>query len=201
MQWFTGGMRSPGYVQRAKLTLPDNIDLAVIAKDRHLEEMLDAGDLDALISPVRPTSLVAGEGKVRRMFPDYREVEKDYYRRTGFFPIMHTVILRREIYEQNRWAANSLYEAFEVAKRQARERLLVTGHLAVALPWIPADLEEIDEVFGGQDPWVYGIEPNRKILEALIEYSFEQGLATRRVEIEELFAKECFVPPTIGVAT
>ena len=200
MEWFTGGLAEAGYTERAHLTLPPDIRLSVIPEHRHLEEMLDKGEIDALIAPVRPKSLVRREGKVRRMFPDSRNVEKDYYQRTGIFPIMHTIVVRRDIYEANRWIAANLFEAFERAKRQGRARLLVTGPLAVALPWVPDDLEEIDEVFGGQDPWVYGIEPNRKVIEALIDYSLEQGLATQRVAVDELFAKECFVMPAIGEA-
>ena len=195
MHWFTGGLRSPGYHERVKLTLPDDVQMTVIPDDRYLEEMLDAGDIDAMFTPARPASLVANEGKVRHLFPNYREVEKDYFRRTGIFPIMHTVVLRREVYEANRWAAMSLYEAFEAAKRKGHQRLIATGALAVSLPWIPADLEEIDDVFGGRDPFEYGIDANRKVIEAVIELSVEQGLAERRIDIEELFAEECFTPP------
>lgn len=200
MTWFTGGMDRPGYVERAAITLPPDIDLSVIPEDRHLEEMLEKGDLDALIAPTRPRALVEKRGTVARMFPDYRAVEKDYFRRTGIFPIMHTIVIRRAVYEANRWIVSSLYEAFEEAKALGRARIRVTGPLAAALPWIPADLEEIDEVFGGRDPWAYGIEPNRKVLEALIDYSVEQGLATKRVSLEDLFAPESFVPPAMGVA-
>lgn len=85
-------------------------------------------------------------------------------------------------------------------KSKGRERLGNTGRLAVGLPWIPADLEELEEVFGEDDPWEYGVEPNRKVLEAMIQYSFEQGLSERVVGIEELFAEDSFVPPTIGAS-
>lgn len=200
MLWFTGGLRRPGYVERAHVDLPRDIRLSVIDPNQTLEALLNSGELDALISPVRPQSLVDGAGFVQRMFPDYREVEKDYYRRTSIFPIMHTVVVRRDVYEANRWVPTSLFEAFELAKRKGRERLLITGPLVVSLPWIPADLEEIDEVFGGQDPWAYGIEPNRHVLETMIEMSVEQGLASRRVALDDLFAPECLVPPAVGEA-
>jgi 4,5-dihydroxyphthalate decarboxylase len=197
MRWYTGGLDIPDYVERSKFTPPADVSLEIIPEHRTLEEMLDAGDLDALISPVRPHSLVVSEGKVRRLFPNYREVEKDYYRRTGIFPPMHTVVIRRPIYEANPWVAQSLFAAFEVAKTAGRARLFSTGALAIGLPWVPADLEEIDEVFGG-DPWVYGVEPNRKALEALFQYAYEQGQAARQVTLDEVFAKETFVPPVIG---
>lgn len=198
MRWFTGGLDIPGYVERSKLTLPADVSMRIIPEDRTLEKMLDSGELDALISPVRPHSLAAGEEKVRRLFPNYREVEKDYFRRTGIFPPMHTVVIRRPIYEKNPWVAQSLYAAFEIAKNAGRARLFSTGALAVALPWVPADLEEIHDVFKGGDPWVYGIEGNRTALEALFDYAYEQGLAARRVTLEEFFARETFVPPVIG---
>ena len=192
MHWFTGGLWSPGYEERAELDLPSDVELTVIPEHRYLEEMLDAGDIDALFSPARPGSFVAGDDKVKRLFPNFREVEKDYYKRTGYFPIMHTVVIRREVYEANRWIAMSLFEAYENTKRRARQRFISTGSLTVSLPWLADDLDEIEETFGGQDPFVYGIEPNRNILNAMIGYSVEQGLATRKVEIEELFAEECF---------
>ncbi len=200
LQWFTGGMNKPGFVERTDLSLPADINLQEIPEDRHLEEMLEKGDIDALISPVRPAALIAGDDRVERMFPDYRKAEQDYFRRTGIFPIMHTVVLRRELYERDPWITVSIYEAYEKAKRLSKARLLVTGPLAVGLPWLTADLEEIDEVFGGEDPFAYGIDANRKVLETITQISEEQGLATRRVELEELFAAECFVEPAIGEA-
>ena len=192
MLWRTGGLWSPGYEERAELDLPSDVELKIIPEDRYLEEMLDSGEIDALFSPARPGSFVAGEGKVKRLFPNFREVEKDYFKRTGFFPIMHTVVIRREIYEANRWIAMSLFEAYENVKRRARQRFISTGSLTVSLPWLADDLDEIEEVFGGQDPFVYGINANRKILETMIDYSVQQGLASRKVELEELFAEECF---------
>ena len=200
MLWHTGGLQSPGYTDRADVSFPADLKVTIIPDDKHLEGMLDAGELDALISPLRPASLASGQGLVRRMFPNFRAVEQDYYKRTKIFPIMHTVVIRRPVYEANRWMVASLFEAFELAKRKGHKRLLNTGPLAVGLPWVPADLEEIDAVFGGDDPWAYGIEPNRKVLEAMIQYSFEQGLAERVVALEELFAEEGFVPPTIGAS-
>lgn len=195
MHWFTGGLWSPGYHERAELDLPSDVELTIIPEHRFLEEMLDAGDIDALFSPARPASFVKGEDKVKRLFPNFREVEKDYFKRTGYFPIMHTVVIRRDIYEANRWVAMSLFEAYENTKRRAHQRFISTGSLAVSLPWLADDLDEIEETFRGQDPFIYGIEANRNILEAMIGYSVEQGLATRKVDLEELFAEECFTSP------
>ncbi len=198
VHWLMGAMDEHGFDERLALSLPEEIDLQHIPEGKTLEGMLEDGEIDALIMAARPRLAGAGVTETRRLFPDYVEVEKDYFRRTGIFPIMHTVVIRRPIYEKNPWIATSLFEAFELAKRAGQERIRVTGPLAVALPWLPAHLEEIAELFGGRDPWVYGIEENRAVLEALIAYSHEQGLAPRPVTLEELFAKETFVSPAIG---
>lgn len=197
IHWLTGAMDEHGYDERLALSLPEDIDLQLIPAGKTLEQMLREGEIDALIMAARP-DLRRENGAVRRLFPDFPTVEKDYFRRTGIFPIMHAVVIRRAIYEKNPWVATSLFEAFELAKRAGSARIRVTGPLAVALPWLPAHLEEVAELFEGRDPWVYGIEENRAVLEALIQYAHEQGLATRRVTPEELFAKETFVPPAIG---
>ncbi len=196
MRWRSGAMDERGYDERLALDLPADIEHETVAEGETLEGMLENGSIDGLIMAARPN--LTGGGNVRRLFPDFPAVEKDYYRRTGLFPIMHTVVIRRAVYETHPWIATSLFEAFERAKQAGRERIRVTGPLAVALPWLPAHLEEINEVFGGSDPWVYGIEPNRGVLEAAIAYSVEQGLAPRAVSLEELFARETFVSPAIG---
>ncbi|MSO64635.1 MAG: ABC transporter substrate-binding protein [Alphaproteobacteria bacterium] len=196
IRWFQGAMDEHGYDERYSLTLPAGISLTTLARGQALETMLAQGELDALIMAARPR-LSDGEGVVR-LFHDYVAVEQDYYRRTGLFPIMHTVVLRRDLYERHPWIATSLYEAFELAKRAGRDRIRVTGPLAVALPWLPAHLEEIERLFGGKDPWAYGIEANRRVLETMVGYAVEQGLAARTVRLDELFARETFVAPAIG---
>ena len=189
-------MDEHGYDERFALDLPADIELETIADGETLEGSLERGAIDGLIMAARPN--LSGGGDVGRLFPDFAAVEKDYYRRTGLFPIMHTVVIRRALYETHPWIATSLFEAFERAKQAGRERIRVTGPLAVALPWLPAHLEEINEVFAGNDPWVYGIEPNRRVLEAAIAYSVEQGLARRAGTLDELFARETFVTPALG---
>ena len=113
-----------------------------------------------------------------RLFPNYREVERDYYQRTGIFPIMHLVAIRRDIYEKHPFIATSLYNAFNESKNLALEKMNETGALRYMLPWLGAELDEIDEVFGG-DPWPYGIEANRPTLEALVTYLAEQNLIAK----------------------
>jgi 4,5-dihydroxyphthalate decarboxylase len=127
------------------------------------------------------------------LFADPHEQEKDYYRRTRIFPIMHLVALRREIYERHPFVATSLYRAFCQAKDLALQKMRYPGTLRYMLPWMRSEIEEIDEVFGG-DPWPYGVEPNRPTLEALVQYLAEQGLIAGPVPVEKLFV------PTFGLA-
>jgi 4,5-dihydroxyphthalate decarboxylase len=124
---------------------------------------------------------------VRRLFPDYRRVEKDYFTRTGIFPIMHTIVLRKDVYEQHPWAAASLYDAFVRSKEWAYAQLMETDALKLTLPWVVAEAEETRGIMG-DDFWPYGIARNRVSLEALPQYLYEQHLAPRIPRIEELFA-------------
>jgi hypothetical protein len=130
---------------------------------------------------------------VTRLFPDYREREKDYYRRTKIFPIMHLVVLRRDVYERHPFIASSLYNAFNEAKARAAEKMRMQGVLRYMLPWMLAEIEEMDTVFGG-DAWPYGIEANRATLEAMVQYLADQALTPRRFR-----SRNCS-PPCSGCA-
>lgn len=189
LRWLTGGLEVPGYDARYSITLPSGVDLQIIPEDRTLEGMLESGELDVLVTANRPKSFMKPGSTVRRLFPDYQALERSYFRRTGIFPIMHTVVIRRAVYEANPWIAGSLFAAFEQARNIGWVRIAQTGQLAIGLPWLMDELEEIDGLFAGRDPWAYGIEPNRATLEALLAASFEQGLTPRRVTISELFAE------------
>jgi 4,5-dihydroxyphthalate decarboxylase len=151
--------------------------------------MLETGELDALVSVKVPVELERGSARIRRLFPDHRRVERDYVQRTGFFPIMHLVVLRRDVYERHRWMAVELVKAFTRARELGWERLRRLHALAVSLPWLANELAELEELFDG-DPFAYGVEPNRPLLDAMTRYSHEQGLAERKVEVDELFAPE-----------
>jgi 4,5-dihydroxyphthalate decarboxylase len=113
--------------------------------------------------------------------------EKAYYRRTKIFPIMHLVVLRREFHERHPFAATSLFNALEESRSLAQRRMRYIGALRYMLPWLPAELDEIDEVFGG-DPWPYGIEPNRPTLEALVQFLVDQSMIAAPVKVDDLFA-------------
>lgn len=150
-----------------------------------LAELLARGEIDALIGSRKPDSL-GRHPDVARLFPDYRAQERALYESAKIFPIMHLIAMRRELYDRHRWLATSLYSAFVESKRRARARMRYGGSLAYMLPWLLSEIEEIDEVFGG-DAWPYGVEPNRSTLEALVQYMVEQHFIAKPMPIEELF--------------
>jgi 4,5-dihydroxyphthalate decarboxylase len=150
--------------------------------------MLGTGELDALYTAQAPSNYVR-DGAVRRLFEDYIDAEKDYYRRTQLFPIMHTIVLRRDLYERHRWLAVEFYKAFVRAQAIAYENLHHTGVTKTMLPWMSAYNDATRELMG-DDFWPYGLEKNRKTLETFLRYHFEQGLSPRLLEPAELFAPE-----------
>jgi 4,5-dihydroxyphthalate decarboxylase len=150
-----------------------------------LGELLAKGDLDAVIGSRQPRTL-GTHSDVARLFPDFRDVERKYYEETKIFPIMHLVAIRKDVYEKNPWVANSLYKAFCEAKNWALARMRFSGSQSTMMPWHFADLDDIDEVFGG-DPWPYGVEANRPTLEAFMEYMVEQNFIARPIPIDDLF--------------
>jgi 4,5-dihydroxyphthalate decarboxylase len=171
------------------VTLPSELDLTDAPPGRDLSDLLDTGEIDALITLERPACFAAGSPNVRRLFPDYRAVEAEYYQRTGHFPIMHLVVLRRDVYEGDRSLARRLYDAFETAKQQAQELLAFPGVLATSLPFQAAYLDETRAVFG-DDPFPYGVARNRHTFGALCRYLYEQGVTAREVAVEEAFVPE-----------
>lgn len=187
--YMTGGEEEPGRSEKLKLDLPPNIRVERIGPTQTLAGMLRDGEIDALYTARMPSSFRSGGGRVVRLFPDYVEVEKKYYRDTGLFPIMHTVAIRRDVYEENRWVAQTLFKAFREAQARTYEDLRETAALKGMLPWLNAHVEEaVAEM--GEDFWPYGFESNRKCLATFLRYHHEQGLSKRLVEPEELFAPE-----------
>ncbi len=187
MKWFTGGEEHPGREDKIRHDLPSSIDIRPIGPDQTLSSMLERGDIDAVISAHMPSPFVRRSPKVRRVIPNFREVEKDYYRRTKIFPIMHTVALRENFYERNPWVAQSLCKAFAESKRICQESMYEFSALKYMLPWSIAEMEEERELFG-EDLWPYGLEANRHVLETLIGYAHEQGLIKKRPDLKSLFA-------------
>ena len=187
--YVSGGEEEPGRPEKIKLDLPANIRVEQIGPDQTLAQMLASGEIDALYTARMPSSFKAGDGRVVRLFPDYVELEKAYWRETGLFPIMHCVAIRRDVYEQNRWVAQALFKAFCQAQAKTYDDLAETAALKGMLPWFNAHVEEAVAMMG-PDFWPYGFEKNRENLATFLRYHHEQGLSPRRLEPEELFAPE-----------
>jgi 4,5-dihydroxyphthalate decarboxylase len=187
MQWVTGQLNpSTERVPPATVALPEGVAVQPVAEGQTLEGMLERGELDALLSLYIPAMFEQGSPRVARLFPDYKRVEQDYYRRTGIFPIMHTVVIRRDVCDEQPWVAGSMYRAFCQARDVALGALYDTDALRAGLPWLIDHIEETWSVLG-KDFWSYGVEPNRRTIEALAQYLVEQGFTSRRVAPEELF--------------
>jgi 4,5-dihydroxyphthalate decarboxylase len=190
MEWWQGGVDRPGRpgVLDAPL-LPANFTLHR-TEDRSLEEMLWAGDLDALIAPSIPQSLrmsADSDGLVRRLFDDVAAAERAYYAKTHCLPPMHTVAIRRDVVDANPWIVSNLYRAFEVAKRRYFVRLTEISASRTAIPWVANYVAEARSLFG-EDLWPYGVEGNRESLEVFLRYGREQGLFGPELTAEQLFA-------------
>ena len=187
IHWFMGGLNSFVEPPLIPLDLPKDIRLDFLSGAQTLERMFAAGELDALLSLYIPKLFLERHPNIARLFPNYKEAEQDYYRRTGIFPIMHTVVLREDLYRDHPWAARSLYKAFAQARDVAVDGRYDTDALRVALPWLIDHVEETWRVFG-HDFWAYGLEPNRPTFAAVGRYVHEQGLCPRVVSADELFA-------------
>lgn len=188
VSWRQGGINVPGRKEKFPLNLPPGFPLAPIPAGSTLSGMLAAGELDAVFAPEPPTCYGDGRSPVVRLFEDFETVEREYYRRTKVFPIMHALGVRRDVHERHPWLATSLYKAFAEAKKLSTEDLFEFAALKVGLPWIASHARETSHLMG-EDFWPYGIEPNRHTLEVMTRYSFEQGLAVRKLNVDELFAQ------------
>ena len=186
IRWVEGAINQPGsHGHPSLLPLVKLVSIEQNTSGRSLSDLLESGGIDAIVGTSLPDAIHRNPDIVR-LFPDYRTVEKDYYRRTGIFPIMHLIALRRDVYEANPFIASSLFDAMCESKERARRRMRDLGTLQYMLPWMTADIDELDETFGG-DAWPYGIEPNRPTLAALMRYLWEQGIIKSEIAIEELF--------------
>jgi len=191
VEWVQGAVEKAGTHGKPpappKLLKPVNI--TINTSDKSLSDMLADGEIDAIIGSRMPDSVRTHPDKVGHLFPDFREEEKRYYRETGIHPIMHTVAIRRDVYEANRWIAPSLYKGFLAAREWAIERMYFSAAQRYMLPWLFDDLREIDEVFGefGRDLWAYGVEKNRATLETFVKYMVQQHFIPEAMPVEDLF--------------
>ena len=187
--YMTGGEEETGRIEKQKLDLPPSIRIEPIGETETLSAMLASGAIAALHTARMPSTFTTQPDKVKRLFPDFVEVERKYFRDTGIFPSMHTVVIRREVYEQNRWVAQSLYKAFAQSQRHTYDDLYVTAALKAMLPWLTAHVEDTRALMGG-DYWPYGFDANRNTLATFLRYHHEQGLSKTLRTPEELFAPE-----------
>ncbi len=188
MVWFTGGLEHPGREEKISVSLPSSIKMSHIPPGKTLSQMIETGEIDALIGPRPPSSYRGGKGSVKRLFEDFEPEEIQYYKRNKLFPIMHTVVIRQDIYKSYPWVAQSLYKAFCRAKEICFQHLAETGFVEYSLPWFMSDLKRAKEVLG-EDFWPYGVERNQNEIRTLIHYALEQGLIKKMVNMEEVFAK------------
>lgn len=186
---YTGGEEEPNRPEKLALDLPENIRIKRIGATQTLSAMIRDGEIDALFTARKPSSYGGPNGGVRRLFEDFVDVERAYFRKTGIFPIMHTIVIRREIYEAHRWIAQSLYKAFAEAQLRIYRELEETAALKVMLPWLNAHVEEVRRIMG-DDYWSYGFKQNRETLDTFLRYSYEQGLSKRRLRAEDIFVPE-----------
>jgi len=185
IQWVQAGVNQPGRIEKVDLKLPKGMTITRVA-DKSLNEMLLSGEIDAMLVARAPDAFVKGNPKIRRLFDDFIDVETDYYKKTGIFPIMHAVAVQRDVVEKNPWVARNLLTAFEEAKRRSIERVLEATVSLFPIPWYFEHARRGMELFG-KDYFPYGIEPNRKTLEAFLKYAYEQGVCKRLVKVDELF--------------
>jgi 4,5-dihydroxyphthalate decarboxylase len=192
--WKQGGMDNPGRKDKWPNNLPDGFPLESLPPGKTINGGLISGELDAFIGARTPKSYRDGKTPLRRLFENFEEVEKDYYRRSKVFPIMHFLGLRREIYERNPWLAFNLYKAFSEAKRISQSEMFETAALKIGHPWIVSAAQSAQEVMG-PDIFPYGVEASRPTLEAAIRYTMEQHIAVRPVAIEEMFPPNTLTEP------
>ena len=189
VEYYTGGEEEPGRDEKIRLDLPAKFKVHRIGPTQTLAQMLADGEVDAMHTARIPSTFRSRPDAVHRLFENHVEVERDYFRRTRIFPIMHTVVLRRDVYRAHPWIAQSLTKAFTEAKRRVYENLYTTSALTTMLPWQIAQVEEVRRDMG-DDWWSYGLGPNRHVLDTFLRYHHEQGLSKRRLQPEELFAPE-----------
>ena len=191
IHWIRGGLEEAGRPEKIAITLPKDVRLENAPEGRTLSAMLEAGGIDGFIGPRVPSCFERGAPHVGWLFADPVAAAKDYFKRTGIFPIMHIIGVRREIVEKQPWLPAAVLKAFERAKAIALEKLSDTSSTKVTLPFVEERLMEARALMG-RDFWSYGVAPNRKTLETFLRHHHAQGLSARLVKVEELFHPATF---------
>jgi 4,5-dihydroxyphthalate decarboxylase len=190
VDWFQLGADTPGRIDTSGVRPPDGVRLTELAGGS-LADMLVAGEVDAVLSASPPDLFKADDPRIARLIPDYQAAEQAYFRHTGIYPIMHTVVIKRSSFEANSWIARNLFNAFEAAKAHAVARMHDLGVSQLALPWIPAMVERLGaEMFPDGDYWPYGIAGSRTTLEAFLGFCHHQGVTARHLTPEDIFVPE-----------
>jgi len=188
IKWVQAGMNQAGREEKVEFKLPKGIDYTS-RRDTSISAMLLSGEIDAAISARVPDAFKTGAGKIVRLYPDYRAEEMKYYAATGIFPIMHVIALRRAVFERYPWVAMNLFKAFEQAKERSLERINDLTASRIPVPWAASIAGEWSKHFSA-DPFPYGLEANRKTLEAYCRFAHDQGITARRLTPDDLFPKE-----------
>jgi len=186
IRWIRGGLIEAGRLEKISITLPEDVKLEDAPPGRTLSSMLEAGDIDGVIGPRVPTPFERGHPHVGWLFADPVAAAKEYFKRTGIFPIMHIIGVRRELAEQHPWLPAAVLKAFERSKAIALEKLSDTSSTKVTLPFVEEQLIGARKLMG-EDFWSYGVEKNRKVLDYFLAQHHAQGLSSRRVSVDELF--------------
>lgn len=185
IRWKEGGVNAPRTPDVLDLRPGTDIDIEFIGDDVSLDQLLESGQIDAYFGARKPDSYRTSD-RVQRLFPDYQQAERDYFRRTGIFPMMHTVVVREDLVDRHPWILESMFKAFVESKQWAMQQMRFSGTHRYMIPWLQAHVEEIDELFGG-DPWPYGLEENRVAIETFLGYLVDQGFLSTAPPIEQLF--------------
>ena len=183
--WRTGGLEEPGRQEKSRVAPPERFDVTRIPDDATLTGQLLDGTLDAVLTARPPRAFTSGDSRIRRMFPNFREAELEYHRATGIVPIMHVVVIKREVLDRHPWVANNLRRAFEIARRPAAAELRDTAVCSSSLVWESAYAEDEAALLG--DPFAYGVEANRAALTTVLHYAADQGFTSRPLELDEVF--------------
>jgi 4,5-dihydroxyphthalate decarboxylase len=186
--WVQAGTNEPGRDEKVAFTLPPGVKYEQ-RRDSSITAMLLSGEIDAAIAAHEPDAVRLGQGKIVRLFPDFRREEARYYAETGIFPIMHVIAIRRAVFERYPWVARNLVKAFEEAKQRSLERLRDLTAPRIPVPWSSSVLADCGEAFG-DDPFPYGLERNRTTLEAFCRFAHAQGLTAQRMTVDDLFPPE-----------
>jgi 4,5-dihydroxyphthalate decarboxylase len=190
VQWITSSKDSSakvaGKVSKQKQVMPEGVSIKAGPEGKDESDLLESGEVDALFHAVEPRAYTERHPKLARLFPDYRTVERAYFAKTGIFPIMHAVAIKKDLVKENPWLVAAVFKAYSQAKQLDYAAMAKKGWFNDMLPWYAQELEETRNLMG-DNFYSYGIKPNRKALEALFRYSNQQGLASREITIEELF--------------